>query len=232
MDNIILPGNHFEMDTKLEYSKNFLINKKENFYISVNSGKLVEKKNNDQIYRFLPIKINYVPSKEDRIIGIVRNKFGDNYQLDMNCHKLGVLDNLAFEGATKKNKPELKNNNIVFCKIKSLSKYLAVELSCKSNTVKKNWNSGESLFGQLKDGLEIKIPPFFAAFLLKNEEFFSIIQKRIKIEVCVGINGILWIKVANLQNYTTLENFFKKAAFINYQTAKDILYSKINTLIV
>ena len=232
MDNFILPGNHFEMDTKLEYSKNFLINKDENLYISASSGRLVEKKNNDQVYRYLPINLSYIPSREDRIIGIVRNKFGDSYQLDINSHKLGVLDNLAFEGATKKNKPELKNNNIVFCKIQSVNKYLPVELTCKSNTVKKNWNSGESLFGELKGGLEINIPPFFAAFLLKNEEFFSIIQKRIKIEVCVGINGILWIKVSNFLNYSTLEQFFKRAAFINYQRAKDILYSKINSLVV
>ena len=130
---------------------------------------------------------------------------------------------LEFEGATKKNKPELSVGSLVYCKVNEFNKYLAVELTCKSRSVKKDWNSGEALYGELKNGYEINVPIFFSHFLLNNEILFNNIKRRITFEVYVGINGVLWIKTKVSENYLILEEFFKQAPFMRLEKAIEVL---------
>ena len=42
------------------------------------------------------------------MIGVVTNKGGESYQIDIGSSMAASLPFLAFEGATKKNKPQLK----------------------------------------------------------------------------------------------------------------------------
>lgn len=42
----------------------------------------------------------------------------------------------------------------------------------------------------------MEIPCFFAYFLLNDETFFEILKRKISLEVCIGINGVLWLKTS------------------------------------
>ena len=60
------------------------------------------------LHGFLFCYFQYVPVKEERIIGIVTNRGSDSYKVDIGGAIPASLPNLSFEGATKKNKPNIQ----------------------------------------------------------------------------------------------------------------------------
>lgn len=50
----------------------------------------------------------YVPVKGDTVIGIVTLKSGDVFKVDFGGSELASLSYLAFEGATKRNRPNVQ----------------------------------------------------------------------------------------------------------------------------
>ena len=74
----------------------------------------------------------YLPKVGDMIIGRIVSKFAFSYELDINSYSTGVLDSLEFDGATKRNKPNLEINSLVYCRVKSINKYSKPVLSCIS----------------------------------------------------------------------------------------------------
>ena len=50
----------------------------------------------------------YVPTKEERVIGIVTNRIGESFKVDIGGSIQASLSGLAFEGATKRNRPNLQ----------------------------------------------------------------------------------------------------------------------------
>jgi exosome complex component RRP40 len=41
------------------------------------------------------------------VIGIITEKHADEWKVDIGCHQLATLSAMAFEGATKRNRPNL-----------------------------------------------------------------------------------------------------------------------------
>jgi len=59
---------------------------------------------------------------------------------------LAQLHRLSFDGATKRNKPELKVGDVVYCRISLAHKDLETELTCMAAVgTKKDWSSGETV---------------------------------------------------------------------------------------
>jgi hypothetical protein len=52
--------------------------------------------------------VQYLPMVEDMVIGVVVDKHTEGYKLDIRSHFPAVLPALAFEGATKRNRPHLE----------------------------------------------------------------------------------------------------------------------------
>lgn len=50
----------------------------------------------------------YVPAKGETVIGIVTAKTGDVFKVDVGGNEQASLSNLAFEGATKRNRPNVQ----------------------------------------------------------------------------------------------------------------------------
>jgi exosome complex component RRP40 len=50
----------------------------------------------------------YIPARGDSVIGIVMAKGGDNFRVDIGSSEPASLSYLAFEGATKRNRPDVK----------------------------------------------------------------------------------------------------------------------------
>lgn len=53
-------------------------------------------------------RLQYVPVKGDHVIGIVTAKAGDLFKLDVGGSEQASLSYLAFEGATKRNRPNVQ----------------------------------------------------------------------------------------------------------------------------
>lgn len=96
-------------------------------------GMLCKRKN---IYYVDAYQKRYLPSKNDSVIGIVQSKTTDFFWVDINTsepackffsliyhlsimffYNFIALPYLAFEGATKKNRPDINNGDLVFCKV-------------------------------------------------------------------------------------------------------------------
>ena len=48
------------------------------------------------------------------MVGVIIQKVGEGYRVDIGSAHPASLDSLAFEGATKRNKPNLKASSIFF----------------------------------------------------------------------------------------------------------------------
>jgi exosome complex RNA-binding protein Rrp4 len=55
--------------------------------------------------------LQYVPVRGESVIGIVTNKGGDVFRVDIGGSEMGSLSYLSFEGATKRNRPDVKVSN-------------------------------------------------------------------------------------------------------------------------
>lgn len=53
----------------------------------------------------------------DRVVGVVTRKAGDYYMVDIGCSSLASLEYLSFEGASKKNRPDLNPGDVVYAMI-------------------------------------------------------------------------------------------------------------------
>ena len=101
---------------------------------------------------------------------------------------------MGFEGATKRNKPELKIGDVVYCRVSLAHKDLETELTCISASgSKKGWSSGEAvcltmfvlfllskneyifiylarqIYGQLSEGLLVHVSTGFAKHMLRPD---------------------------------------------------------------
>jgi hypothetical protein len=54
------------------------------------------------------LRAKYVAAQGDPVIGIIMAKHAEGYRVDIGTSQPASLDGLAFEGATKRTKPNLK----------------------------------------------------------------------------------------------------------------------------
>ena len=76
------------------------------------------------------------------------------YKVALHGTQAAQLPQLAFDGASKRNKPALVSGDVVFCRVVTATPFCEPELSCAvASGPAKDWVTGESLYGQLKGGL-------------------------------------------------------------------------------
>merc|ERR1712150_219396 len=79
----------------------------------------------------------YVPIKGEYVLGVVSAKAGDTYRVDIGTAEPASLSYLAFEGATKRNRPAVSVGDIVYSKLLVASSYTESELVCVDSYGKK-----------------------------------------------------------------------------------------------
>ena len=90
--------------------------------------------------------VKYVPKIGDHVVAIIDEKGGEYYKVNMFAGTVGMLGRLSFEGATKRNKPELKKGDYIYARVLMAHKDVDTELVCASASgIKKEWSSGESV---------------------------------------------------------------------------------------
>ena len=98
----------------------------------------------------------YVPSLEDIVIGTVRARHGESFSLDIRARCPAVLPGLAFDGASKRNKPNLAVGALVLARVVTANKDMEPELSCMAlHGTKKDWVTGLAQFGELHGGMTL-----------------------------------------------------------------------------
>lgn len=144
----------------------------------------------------------------NQVIGIIEEKGGDYYKVNIFNGGSSILNRLAFEGATKRNKPELKRGDVIYAHVKLAHKDLDTELTCVSTSgIKKEWSSGETVYGDLQEGILVRVSLSFARSLLsQNCVVLKALERYFEFECCVGMNGAIWIKAAKLHEMIAIRN--------------------------
>jgi exosome complex component RRP40 len=88
----------------------------------------------------------YVPRTGDQVVGVIEDRGGDFYIVNIFTGANTILSRLSFEGATKRNKPELKKGDVIYARVDKAGKDMDTELSCISSSgIKKEWSCGETV---------------------------------------------------------------------------------------
>ena len=137
----------------------------------------------------------YIPHAGDLVIAQVHHSSMDSFHLQLVPHTPhAILPQLAFEGATKKTRPQLKANDIVYAKITTAKKDMEVELSCVNPSTGKSDPDG---LGPLTGGMVFDISDGLASRILKKEGILVLEELGEKLqggfEVAVGKNGKVWV---------------------------------------
>ncbi|KAI0557526.1 Exosome complex RNA-binding protein 1/RRP40/RRP4 [Gracilaria domingensis] len=152
----------------------------------------------------------YVPALEDPVIGIIQDRFGEEYRLDINGSDTATLSMLAFEGATKKNRPNLTIGALVYCRVIRASKNMETEVSCIEPGSTKSWSGGETLYGELQSGTIVQVSLGMAKNLVRDETVLRMLG-RVPFQSAVGVNGRIWVQAGKIEHTMLLSLALKKA---------------------
>ncbi|XP_076441235.1 exosome complex component RRP40-like [Babylonia areolata] len=189
---IVLPGEKIQDLTESEKSKKIILGpglrtEGEDVFVC-KSGVL--KFRDPNIYWIESHQKRYVPVKGEHVIGIVTQKAGDIFRVDIGGSEQASLSYLSFEGATKRNRPDCKVGDMLYCRLLVANKDMEPEVVCIDGYGR---SSG---MGVVRSG----------GFLFKTS--LNLVRKLISTECClmkklgnkfpfevvVGMNGRVWVK--------------------------------------
>lgn len=136
-------------------------------------------------------------------------KTGDIYKVDIGASEQASLSYLAFEGATKKNRPDIQVGDVVFAKLLVASKDMEPELVCVDSQGKENE------LGVLgSDGMVFACSLSLVRKLLSPEcPLFKLLGRNQAYEVAAGMNGKIWIKARSVQETIAVANAILAAEY-------------------
>jgi exosome complex component RRP40 len=108
---------------------------------------------------------------------------------------VALLPHLAFDGASKRNKPALALGALVFARVATAAKHLEPELSCcVVSGPKRDWTTGQAVFGELRGGVLLHLSSALARRLLVPTcPLLTALGAAVPFEVAVGVNGLVWV---------------------------------------
>lgn len=155
----------------------------------------------------------YVPTVGDEVLGVVvRKNLGDFAILDLHTHQ-ALLPLVAFNGATKRSKPQLELGNVIYCRVEKLAAEGQDTLvSCVDPKSRKGWQTGEVMYGTREDGgctvdlgtiaFAERLQEHKKGIALNKDQYSGTIAYLLKKlrkcglahELFIGANGIAWVK--------------------------------------
>lgn len=143
----------------------------------------------------------YVPQRGDPIVGVIANKAGDYFKVDIGSSELASLHYLAFEGATKKNRPNLLVGDVLYATLIIASKDMEPELVCIDSAGKKG------KLGVLdSEGLLFKCSLNLVRKLLNRKCPLLKRLGELGYEIAVGMNGKVFVKAKDIKTTIAIAN--------------------------
>ncbi|TDL23304.1 hypothetical protein BD410DRAFT_769226 [Rickenella mellea] len=138
----------------------------------------------------------YVPAAQESVVGIIAGKAGEGWRVDIGAAHSASLDALAFEGATKRNRPNLKVNSLVYARVSLAHKDMEPELECFDAQTRKAEG-----FGELKGGFMLRCSLGMCRLLLDPKHFLlPLLGSMFPLEAAVGMNGRVWVSTKEVRH--------------------------------
>ncbi|CAB3384802.1 Hypothetical predicted protein [Cloeon dipterum] len=137
----------------------------------------------------------YVPAKGECVLGVVTNARGDMFKVDIGSSDEASVSYLAFENATKKNRPLVNVGDVLFGRLLVASKDMEPELVCVDSHGKKG------RLGVLPDGgFLFTCSLNLVRKLLRPEcPLLEALGKQLAFELVVGLNGRVWLRTGSVR---------------------------------
>ncbi|KAF6729209.1 Exosome complex component RRP40 [Oryzias melastigma] len=164
----------------------------------------------------------YVATKGETVIGIVTARGGDIFRVDFGGSELASLSYLAFEGATKRNRPNVQVGDLVFAQFLIANKDMEPELVCIDGSGRAN---GMGVFGP--GGLLIKVSLGLVRRLLApKSDIRSDLEQLFPCELVVGMNGRVWVRASSVQQTLIVANLLQSCDTMTTQQRQQ-LFKKV-----
>uniref|UniRef100_A0A3Q3G4I3 Exosome complex component RRP40 n=1 Tax=Labrus bergylta TaxID=56723 RepID=A0A3Q3G4I3_9LABR len=142
-----------------------------------------------------------------QVLGVVHAgiKSGDIFKVDFGGSEQASLSYLAFEGATKRNRPNVQVGDLVFAQFVVANKDMEPELVCVDSGGRAN---GMGVFGG--GGLLFTVSLGLVRRLLSPQsDLMQDLQKLFPCELVVGMNGRLWVRSSSTQRTLIIANLLQ-----------------------
>ncbi|KAH8551793.1 hypothetical protein BGW37DRAFT_313330 [Umbelopsis sp. PMI_123] len=168
----------------------------------------------------------YVAATGESVIGIVVTRLAEYYRVDIGAAQSGILPILAFEGATKKNKPNLTPGTLVYARVTLANKDMEAELQCFNPSTGK-----ADGYGELKGGFIVKCSLGLCRRLLNPETpILRFLGEHFPFETAVGMNGRIWVNSEGPKYTILLANAIKNSEYLSEAQCKAMVDSLIDKL--
>ena len=134
----------------------------------------------------------YKPQEEDHVVGVVLEARQDEYKVDVGAAATARLPALAFDGASKKNRPNLRRGDAVYARIALAQPGIELELTCAvpHGVQPKDWVTKEALFGELVGGTLLSVPLRVCEAISANElPLLPALGRHFPFAIAAGANG-------------------------------------------
>ncbi|KAK2076015.1 hypothetical protein QBZ16_001351 [Prototheca wickerhamii] len=132
----------------------------------------------------------YIPSVNDAVVGVITQRHSENYTVDIFGPWPALLPSLAFEGVARRNRPNLKIGDVVYCRVEEAARDVDPMLTCVDATGK------AAGFGPLQGGTLFSVSTQHARRLSAGPAFLGVLGRTLKFEMAVGANGRVWVNAA------------------------------------
>ncbi|KFZ58931.1 Exosome complex component RRP40, partial [Podiceps cristatus] len=161
----------------------------------------------------------YVPVKGDHVIGIVTAKAGDVFKLDVGGSEQASLSYLAFEGATKRNRPNVQVGDLIYGQFLVANKDMEPEMVCIDSSGR---SSGMGIIGE--DGFLFKVSLGLIRKLLAPKcEIIQELSQLYPFELVLGMNGRIWVKAKTVQQTLIIVNILEACEYMTAEQRKQAL---------
>lgn len=141
--------------------------------------------------------IQYIPAVGDLVIATIHHSSVDMYHASITDYTpFASLPQLSFEGATKKNRPQLVQGSLAYARLSLANKHMDPELECMSSSTGKAEGLGPLTGGMLFDislGLARRLMMSQPAEKGKVVVLEELGDAGIAFEIAVGRNGKVWV---------------------------------------
>jgi exosome complex component RRP40 len=200
----------------------------------------------------------YRPVLQDRCLGIVQERIrggqdvatgGDLFYVNIGAAHPAILSNLAFEGATKRNRPTLQPGQVFYARVVSLmtqslqlpseddNNLEPLSLSCKLGPQdvglpRKDWMTAEGVYGELRGGTICRISTGLARELLHPDNLVlsELAAAKLAFEVAVGVNGFLWIHSGLPEHTILIQNAILNSQVLSEEQVRGMVKSLVFTV--
>ena len=145
----------------------------------------------------------YTAALGDSVVGVVVDRGPEAYRVTLRGAAAAALPQLAFDGASKRNKPALAAGALVFARVAAAPLHGDVELTCQApsggvGAARKDWTTGQTVYGELRGGTLVTVGLAHARRLLQPDcALLATFGESIPFEVAIGMNGLVWLRAAS-----------------------------------